>query len=77
MEVHRYIYQSPYNAPVQFGRPDPAMQESGNDLEFTKKSNGRGGKTDFVKAVLQNEASSKGEKSAKSTNSPRVLDIYA
>ena len=78
MEVKRYIYQSPYNAPVQFGRPDPASQQSESaNYELNKNSNETLKKAEVVKTQLQNEAGSSTSKSAKSTIQPRVLDIYA
>ena len=76
MEVHRYIYQSPYNAPVQFGRPDPTVQND-ETLELAKNGNETLKKAEVVKAKLQNEAGSEAQKSASTTIQPRVLDIYA
>lgn len=38
MEVKRYVYQSPYNSPVQFGRPDPSMQKDSEQTELTQES---------------------------------------
>ena len=78
MEVKRYIYQSPYNAPVQFGRPDPAMQQSeSTNYELNKKSNETLKKAQMVKNELQSSAKSTQNESVKSTVQPRVIDIYA
>ena len=78
MEVRRYIYQSPYNAPVQFGRPDPTTQQKESDMELTKNGNETLKKAEALKMQLQNEASkSKSQESAAVSIQPRVLDIYA
>ena len=78
MEVKRYIYQSPYNAPVQFGRPDPVSKQSESvNYELNKNSNETLKRAEVVKTQLQNEAVSTTSKSQKSTIEPRVLDIYA
>ncbi len=78
MEVKRYIYQSPYNAPVQFGRPDYASQQSEqNSLEIGKNGNETLKKAQVVKNQLQNEAGGGVQESVKTFAAPRVLDIYA
>ena len=77
MEVRRYIYQSPYNSPVQFGRPDPSSKEEGSTLELTKNGNETLKKAESVKMQLQNEAAGKEQESSSSSLKPRVLDIYA
>ncbi len=78
MEVKRYIYQSPYNAPVQFGRPDPSSQQSESmNYELNKNSNETLKKAEIVKTRLQNEAAGKEQESRSSSIKPRVLDVYA
>ncbi len=78
MEVKRYIYQSPYNAPVQFGRPDPSSQQSESmNYELNKNSNETLKKAEIVKTRLQNEAAGKEQESRSSSIKPGVLDVYA
>ena len=78
MEVKRYIYQSPYNAPVQFGRPDPSSKESESaNYELNKNSNETLKKAEIVKTKLQNEAAGKEQESRSNSIKPRVLDVYA
>lgn len=78
MEVKRYIYQSPYNVPVQFGRPDPSSQQSeSTNYELNKNSNETLKKAEVVKTQLQNEAGNSGKEGSKTTIQLRVLDIYA
>ena len=79
MEVKRYIYQSPYNAPVQFGRPDPTAQQSeSTGYELNKNSNETLKKAQILKNELQSSATNGAQtESVKSTVQPRVLDVYA
>ncbi len=79
MEVKRYIYQSPYNAPVQFGRPDPTTKQSeSTNYELNKNSNETLKKAQIVKNELQSGATNGVQnESVTSTLQPRVLDIYA
>ena len=79
MEVKRYIYQSPYNAAVQFGRPDPTVQQSESaNYELNKNSNETLKKAQIVKNELQSSAANGAKnESVKNTVQPRVLDIYA
>ena len=79
MEVKRYIYQSPYNAPVQFGRPDPTVkQNESTNYELNKNSNETLKKAQIVKNELQSSAANATQnESVKSALQPRVLDIYA
>ena len=76
MEVKRYIYQSPYNAPVQFGRPDPVSRQSESmSYDLSQKSDETLKKAHVLKSELQNTAT---EGSTDTTNRARqrVLDIY-
>ena len=77
MEVKRYIFQSPYNAPVQFGRPDPtAKQSESTNYELNKNSNETLKNAQMLKNELQSTSASSNKSKTKSVQ-PRVLDIYA
>lgn len=76
MNVTRYIYQSPYSSPVQFGTPDPSVksddntrQESANTQSFKlpneslqNAQNFKSAQTQDVKPVVE---------------SNQLLDVYA
>lgn len=75
MNVTRYIYQSPYSSPVQFGTPDPSVksddntQQSANTQSFKlpneslqNAQNFKSAQTQDVKPVVE---------------SNQLLDIYA
>ena len=74
MEVKRYLFQSPYNSPVQFGRPDPSTQ-----TDDTQKLNSNTNET-LKKAEIQtNEMKKQVKPSVSETpmDSLYKLDIYA
>ena len=39
MEVKRYIYQSPYNSPIQIGREDTSMKNNSAQTLLAQESN--------------------------------------
>jgi len=39
MEVKRYLFQSPYNSPIQMGREDPSAKTQEQTSELLKNTN--------------------------------------
>ena len=74
MEVERYIYQSPYRSPVQFGRPDPSVQKESDEMELSLNSNETLKKAKRVENQLTQQSTQE-EHPLNQTN--RLLDTYA
>ena len=70
MEVKRYIYQSPYQSPVQFGRPDPSTKND-QDAKLMEETNTTLQKAQQVKTSLEQQADIKVNQNSSG------LDIYA
>jgi len=69
MEVKRYLFQSPYNSPIQMGREDPSTKTQEQTSELLKDTN-----SELKKA--QTFEKSTEETSTNSENSENKLDIY-
>ena len=76
MNVARYIYQSPYSSPVQFGTPDPSVK--GEDTAQQK-----GGNTQSFKLPNESLQNAQNFKTAQTQNveptvdTNKLLDVYA
>ncbi len=76
MNVSRYIYQSPYSSPVQFGTPDPSVKS--DDSTQQKSTNAQGFK--LPNESLQNAQNFKSAQTQDVkpvVDSSKLLDIYA
>ena len=69
MEVKRYLFQSPYNSPIQMGREDPSTKTQERTSELLKN-------TDQELKKAQTFEKSTEETSTNSENSENKLDIY-
>lgn len=67
MEVTRYIYQSPYSQPIQFGRPETSTNANANQTDTSSNP---------VANVVSLESKTNQE-SAQTTNQNKLLDLYA
>ena len=70
MQVERYLFQSPYSSPVQFGRPDPSTRDDAQDQQLIKQTN----KTAREAQVF---ASSEKKEVTPTVDSGNLLDVYA
>ncbi|MCW8837200.1 MAG: hypothetical protein OQK11_00725 [Thiovulaceae bacterium] len=74
MDSVRYLFQSPYNSQVQFGRPDPTStseQKTQENLDSIQEVNDTTAqKAESFETVQTNEVTPKVE-------SPFTLDVYA
>ena len=69
MQVQRYLFQSPYSSPVQFGRPDPTTKDNTQDQQLLKQTN----ETAFKAQVFESSQ----KKEVTPTVSNNRLDVYA
>ena len=69
MEVRHYIYQSPYNSPVQFGRPDTSEGQK-QETELLEKSDATLQKAQQIHTSMQKESEIQ-------INTQNKLDLYA
>ena len=74
MEVKRYVYQSPYNSPVQFGREDPSMKKNGDETKLMQQSNQTLQKAQTFSQTTQKEVTPRVNETQ---TSQRLLDTYA
>lgn len=74
MQVTRYLFQSPYSSPVQFGRVDPTTKDSSNsgDAQLLKSTN-----QTAVAAQAFEATQTKEVKPSVSGPAGSSLDIYA
>lgn len=70
MQVQKYLFQSPYSSPVQFGRPDPTTKEDGAQQQLLKSTN----ETAFKAQVFE---SSQKKEVTPTVSSNNLLDLYA
>ena len=70
MQVERYIFQSPYSSPVQFGRPDPTTKDNSAEQKLLKSTN----ETAFKAQVFE---SSQKKEVTPTVSSSNLLDVYA
>ena len=74
MDTTQYLFQSPYNSQVQFGRPDPSTKQNEQTQEAINSL------TQDTNAVTK-EAQSFGESQTKevtpTVESPNQIDVYA
>ncbi len=67
MEVTRYIYQSPYSQPIQFGRP-----ETSTNAGTSQTDTGSNPVANVVSLETKTE-----QESTLNTNQNKLLDLYA
>lgn len=67
MEVTRYIYQSPYSQPIQFGRPETSTNANASQTDTGSNP---------VANVVSLESKTEQESTLR-TNPNNLLDLYA
>lgn len=74
MQVTKYLFQSPYSSPVQFGRVDPTTKESSteNSTQLMSSGNETASKAEALQATQKKEVTP-----SVSTDTGNKLDIYA
>jgi hypothetical protein len=74
MNTTQYLFQSPYNSQVQFGRPDPATKQN----EQTQDAlNSLTQDTNAVAKQAQSFEQSQTKEVTPTVESPNQLDVYA
>lgn len=72
MNVDKYLFQSPYHSPVQFGRPDPSSKQEETDSGTKQKMTAVQSKTPTE--IMQKTEVDLGIKPTVTANS---IDLYA
>lgn len=74
MNTTQYLFQSPYNSPVQFGRPDPSTAQNKKTQEAV---NSLSSDTNAVVKEAQTFQQTQKSEVTPTVESPNQLDIYA
>jgi hypothetical protein len=74
MNTTQYLFQSPYNTQVQFGRPDPSSEQNQKLQSDTNKLNQQTNSTAKEASNFQTNQTSEVKPTVSSSN---LLDIYA